>query len=415
MPIELITGLPGTGKTAMLVERIMMEGAKKNARPLVAMGINGLQPGLCEVLDDPKKWSEITDREQGPCRCPLIGGDMVNGEFPPHTHRIPHGALIFVDEAWKWFGHLHDASRQATPRHVLDLAEHRHMGVDFVWTSQGPNQIYPFARALVQAHTHAVRRFGTQFIDLFKWEELNEDVKSVSKRENAQRTTRTIPKESFGRYTSAQEHTIKASVPWKVWALPFILLAAILCGWLAYAKLKSFSSAGQGTEAGADGLPAAPPSASGVASNRAERGEPETAAEYAARHMPRFATMPHTAPVFDDRSVTADPLLICTSTDGGYTAQDEYRGPECQCMSEQGTRYQISDAQCREVARWGQPYNPYRARSEAAESQPVQTVQPQPVAAARAPVGMGEAGFPARYGQFRNESPGPRNYEAAGW
>jgi hypothetical protein len=418
MPIEIYTGKPGNGKTALLVERMMKEAAK-GERPIVAAGINGLTPGLATILEDPKQWSLITDRTQGPCTCPLIGKELVrpDGTYPPHTHLVPAGALIFVDEAWKWFGHLHDASRQATPPHVLDLAEHRHMGVDFIWTAQGPNQLFPFTRNLIADHYHVVRRFGTQFIDVFKWEELNEEVKSASKRESGQRVTRTIPQESFGKYKSAEVHTIKRSIPWKVWALPFLVLAAILCGWVAYTKLRPSAFAAQASEAGAGGLPTAPPSAAGVESKRKQKDEPMTASEYAALHVPRFATMPHTAPVFDERPALADPLLVCTSTEGGMTAQDEYKGEDCQCMTEQGTRYLISVAQCREVARWGQPYNPYRERREMqADPGLVQPDAPPERPRTAVAVAMGQEGQGPRYGAFRGKSTGPADgYELQGW
>lgn len=403
MPIEIYTGKPGNGKTALLVERIMEE-AKKGERPLVAAGINGLAPGLATVLDDPRKWSEIIDRDKGPCTCPLVGGDMnADGTYHPHTHRIPKGALIFIDEAWKWFGHLHDAQRQATPKHVLDLAEHRHMGVDFIWTAQGPNQIYPFARPLIADHYHVVRRFGTQFIDVFKWEELNEEVKSAGKREAAQRSTRTIPEASFGQYKSAEVHTIKRSVPWKVIALPALLLGAVIAGWLAFSMLRPSAMAKTAkSEAGASSLLDAPPSDSVPSSRRErDRSEPMTASEYAALHLPRFATMPHTAPVFDEREPTVDPILVCTSTDGGLTASGEWKGPACECMTEQGTRYQIPDGQCREVARWGQPYNPYRRSGERERRRDVESqLTPQGRGQPSVSVGVGPAVGQAEYGYF---------------
>ncbi|KFA32064.1 hypothetical protein KWG_0108740, partial [Xanthomonas vasicola pv. vasculorum NCPPB 1381] len=68
-----------------------------------------------------------------------------------------------------------------------------HRGLDFVWTTQQPNQLYPFVRGLIGAHTHVVRRFGTKMIDVFRWGELNEEIKSSAKRDLAQRTTRLLP------------------------------------------------------------------------------------------------------------------------------------------------------------------------------------------------------------------------------
>src|SRR5690606_14116981 len=116
---------------------------------------------------------------------------------------------------------------------VLDLAEHRHRGLDFVWTTQQPNQLYPFVRGLIGSHAHVVRRFGTKMIDVFKWGELNEDVKSSSKRDLAQRTTRLLPSQAFGAYKSAEVHTIKPRIPMKVLALPALALGAIIAGYLA--------------------------------------------------------------------------------------------------------------------------------------------------------------------------------------
>lgn len=86
--------------------------------------------------------------------------------------------------------------------------------------------------------------------------------------------------------------------------------------------------------------------------------------EYAEAHLPRFATMPWSARVFDSRSVTADPILLCMSTGAGTGAQGEYLDASCTCLTEQGTRYDISDGECRRVARYGTPHNPYRATRE---------------------------------------------------
>ena len=387
MPIELITGKPGNFKTAFLVDRMLAEGEKPNPRPLVAFGINGLEPGIATTYTDPRRWSEITDRNQGDCTCPLYGGEPgPDGTYPPHTHLIPRGALIFVDEAWKWFGHLHDASRQATPRHVLDLAEHRHMGVDFIWTAQGPNQLYPFVRPLIADHEHLVRRWGTMFVDSFKWEELNEDVKSTTKRENALRATKAAPKNAFGKYKSAEEHTIKRNIPWRVVALPAILIAALAAGWLAFLKLQPSAVAqATGLEGPAAGSPAAADQPAWQApESRADRWT--TLADYAADHLPRFATMPWTAPVYDGRSVTVDPQLYCMASTSGLDANGEFKEEGCSCMTEQGTRYEISPGECRRVARYGTPYNPYKERQQDRQ-QHDRSRDPQPQYVSTTPIG----------------------------
>lgn len=380
MPIELFTGLPGSGKTAQLVEHLMGEAAKKDPRPLVAFGIEGLTPGLATILPDPKLWNEVDPAGVPDCDCDV--------RPERHSHVVPNGAMVYVDEAWKWFGHLHDASRQATPPHVLALAEHRHRGIDFVWSTQVPGQIYPFARGMIATHHHVVRRFGSKMIDVFKWEELNDDVKSVSKRENAQRTTRAIPSASFGNYKSASEHTIKMRLPWKVWALPLMVVLAIGLGWFAYSKLKP-GARGHGSEEASAGT--VPPASMHGDSEGPKYATPQA---YAIAHQPRIATIPGSAPIFDDREVTANPQLFCMSSgDDGRDA--------CACMTEQATVYALPNAECRMIARHGAPYDPYKQRDDNRSStREAFQEQPPSRAASTAQAGVMEAPQIASYGDL---------------
>lgn len=356
MPITSFTGLPGAHKTTLMVEHLLA-AAKDGKRPLFAAGIDGLDPGLATVWADPRNWNVHDPDGEPTCDCHMDG--------KLHAHVIPDGALIYVDEAWKWFGHLHDASRQATPKHVLDLAEHRHRGIDFIWTYQMPNQIYPFARGLCGEHHHIVRRFGTKLLDVYTWGELQEDVKSQAKRDIASRTTRLAPTHVYGKFKSAEVHTIKTRIPLKVLMIPVMLVLAVLAIWFAYSKLKpdNFASSlgvteAKATEKGSPGVE------QGGMPGEKKGPRYATLTDYAKAHLPRFATMPWTAPLFDDREPTADPLLYCLSSLAGQDAQGEHAEPTCTCVTEQGTLYRISQPECRTVARRGPVYNPYRERGD---------------------------------------------------
>lgn len=343
MPIELFTGQPGNGKTALMMERLVAE-AKAASRPIFAAGIDGLDPGLATVLDDPRYW---------------------NKKDAEGNHVIPDGSLIFVDEAWKWFGHLHDATRQQTPLHVLELAEHRHRGLDFVWTTQQPNQLYPFVRGLIGSHAHVVRRFGTKMIDVYRWGELNEEIKSLAKRDMAQRTTRLLPSQVFGQYKSAEVHTIKARIPFKVMLLPVLFVVAIVFAYLAYTSLRSPSlTGGEGKEGTQSASADAAPSTFRPAGAKEDAPRWPTAAAYAKDHLPRISTMPWTAPVFDERQARSDPQLVCMSSLEGLDAHGVRQEASCRCLTEQGTTYELSQPECRTLARNGPVYNPYRERSE---------------------------------------------------
>lgn len=343
MPIELFTGQPGNGKTALMMERLIAE-AKAATRPIFAIGIDGLDPGLATVLDDARSWND-KDAE---------------GKYV-----IPDGSLIFVDEAWKWFGHLHDATRQQTPRHVLELAEHRHRGLDFVWTTQQPNQLYPFVRGLIGAHSHVVRRFGTKMLDVYRWGELNEEIKSLAKRDMAQRTTRLLPSQVFGQYKSAEVHTIKARIPLRVLLLPALIVVGAVFAYLAYRSLVSPAvTGGAGKEGTQSALADAAPSPPGGGSRKEDAPRWPSAAAYAKDHLPRISTMPWTAPIFDDRQARSDPQLVCMSSMEGLDAQGVRQEASCRCLTEQGTAYELSQPECRTLARNGPVYNPYRERSE---------------------------------------------------
>lgn len=351
MPIELFTGQPGNGKTALMMERLIGE-AKAATRPIFAIGIDGLDPGLATVLDDARSWND-KDAE----------GNYI----------IPDGSLIFVDEAWKWFGHLHDATRQQTPRHVLELAEHRHRGLDFVWTTQQPNQLYPFVRGLIGAHSHVVRRFGTKMLDVYRWGELNEEIKSLAKRDLAQRTTRLLPSQVFGQYKSAEVHTIKARIPLRVLLLPALIVVGGVFAYLAYRSLVSPAlTDGVGKEGTQSALADAAPSPPGGGSRKEGAPRWPTAAAYAKDHLPRISTMPWTAPVFDDRQARSDPQLVCMSSMEGLDAHGVRQEASCRCLTEQGTAYELSQPECRTLARNGPVYNPYRERSEDRRDQRVE-------------------------------------------
>lgn len=69
--------------------------------------------------------------------------------------------------------------------------------------------------------------------------------------------------------------------------------------------------------------------------------------------------MPWTAPAYDQREVTADPERYCMSSLTGRDAAGRMQEASCSCFTEQGTRYELDQPQCRTVARHGAPYHPY--------------------------------------------------------
>ena len=77
-----------------------------------------------------------------------------------------------------------------------------------------------------------------------------------------------------------------------------------------------------------------------------------TGTDYIAAITPMVQDVPWSTPAYMDRPVVSDPHLYCMSTDNS-----------CRCVTDQGTKPIVADRDdvCREIARWGEPYNPFKA------------------------------------------------------
>lgn len=348
MPFHLITGIPGHGKTSLMMEmlaeavernnkhlasgkpQLVVNGQELIERPLYAAGIDGLVDGLVNVLEDPTRWQDL-----------------------------PDGSLIFVDECWKWFGHLDDARGKPPPHHVQGIAEHRHKGMDFIGTSQGPRQIYPFMRPLIGPHWHVVRRFGSQLIDVYKWGELAEDPQSQGMRERGEKQVRTLPTKQRPLYKSASAHTIKTKIPKKVIVGALVALLALP---IAVFAIKSLDP--RAIAAGATGAPETAPAVDGATTADGPKGSKAkelTPEEYAAQLLPRIAGVHGSQPIFDGRQARTTPATYCVISGAELETK-------CRCYTEQVTRIlDVTELVCREWARYGR-YDPYRGPPQSSSS-----------------------------------------------
>lgn len=340
MPITAITGTPGAGKTLRALQRVLTEvgvkdqssveairaGLKTANRHVVVCGVEGLQPGLFDTMDDPNNWQDL-----------------------------PDGSLVLVDEAWKWWGSHISGAR--TDQRVLDLAVHRHRGFDFVLTCQQPSQLQPHVRGLIGEHLHVTRKFGTSTTVCYEWPSVQDSPNGVAAKNQAIEKVWTHPKPIYDLYQSATQHTIKRKLPIRMLLVPVIgLLALVAAGGAVYAvsNIGKKGAKDGATAAGGEDAPAA-------ATSPAAKSTPLTPTEYAKRFLPRFATMPQSAPAYDDLEVAARPEVYCIASEPGLDANGEWQPATHTCLTEQGTRYELDAGEARTVARYGTPYNPYKA------------------------------------------------------
>lgn len=354
--ILLLTGQPGAGKTAYGLVRAFE--LKKEGREVYAHGIKDLdyEKAGFHRIEDPKDWQSL-----------------------------PDGSVVIIDECYTTFPNRNAAS--AVPPHVEAMARHRHRGFDFILIAQQGLQLDPFLRGLYEEHIHVRKKWGTRATNLKRWDQYQGNVQARS--EDVQKWIR--PSWIFEYYTSTTVNTNKIRIP--MWARYLIFMIVVLAGvflflkWKYDDKMADAAAATAAKQATGLGATFGHPSGSLGGSNDADQRKWETPTDYAIDHLPRFGTMPWTAPIYDTRAVTVDPQLYCMSTSGGLDALGDYREPSCSCITEQGTKYDLGPAECRTVASSGMPYNPYRSQHQVAQQAPQQpsgTVHVQTSAGVRA-------------------------------
>lgn len=345
--IRLFTGLPGAGKTAHAVAEALKLQAE--GRPVFVSNIEDMKIPGAIPLDDPRKWEDL-----------------------------PPNAVLIVDEAQRFWR----ASRSLdVPPEVQAMETHRHLGIDFLLTTQQPTYLLKHLRGLVGEHTHHLRRTnGTA--QTWTWNGCCDDPDNLSERDRGDVGLFAYPKEVFGMYKSTEQDTHRPGIPrrWKFVGIVGALMVALFLFGPDYLKSKTLESSKFG---GADGSSAEPPS-QGTANLRSKR--PATVEEYLAQSQPRHPALPWSAPVFDDRKAVAEPEIYCIASGAGLDAQGQHSPASTHCITEQGTALLVDPVIARRIANSGGVYNPYRQPRQA---------QQQPQALPGAGQGPAESGAQA--------------------
>lgn len=306
-PITLVTGLPGSGKTAKVVELLAFHEDFKN-RPLFVMGIPELQiehnptPPLAE-------WTELRPSPEDP-----------NLELPYFT--FPAGSVIVIDEAQRIFRPRSTGSR--VPDYVAAFETVRHGGVDFILLTQHPGLIDSNLRKLVGRHMHIhVAPMGRY---LLEWRGCK-DPESKTDRELATRQKYAPPKRVFDLYKSAEKHTkVSVSIPWQYYVFFAAALVMLVVAYYGYQRISNKTISSTPT----DSKPATQsPDLKGA-----------TAAAYVAAYKPRVEGLQHTAPVYDE---------ITKPQDVPWPSACMKTSKACRCYDQQGNNYPTTPAVCGQI------------------------------------------------------------------
>lgn len=308
--ITLITGAPGTGKTAALV-KLLEELAQ--GRALFVNGIPDLKINHVP-LDKPDEWMTT----------------------------VPDGCAVVIDEVQNVWRPRGPGSK--VPDHVAALETHRHRGLDFFIITQGPNLVDSNVRALVGRHVH-LRDLGVLGRWWYEWPECADNCRTGWRNAPIKKRYK-LPKAIFDKYKSASLHV----KPIRSFPMALVILALAVTGtgaaaWIGYSRLVARGSPSQ---AGSLGGPARPASAPGMQASVGGRPLPRVADERI-DFLPRISGRPWTSPAYDDlRQVVAVPHIT-----GAMCV-----GDDCRCYAGDRRLLDVGPKECRDWADT-RPFNPY--------------------------------------------------------
>lgn len=343
--ITLITGGPGTGKTAWLIDQLIELRKIEPSKLLFIHGVRSLTGIAHEKIYCNSQLCDI-------CR----GSDIpVNAKFVENWQDWKESdSIIVVDEVQRiWRPRTGGSAPHAS---ISALETHRHYGLDFWLISQGPHLFDNFIRLLVGRHIHLVSRWSGR--TQYEWPECKQDVQS---RTDAVVRPYTLPTRVYSMYNSAEVHTKQNKrKPISFYASIIALIIAV--GMIALVGMRIKSKINPVEVSESQALPGevggAPSSSLGNAPVQQNKSS-------------NFPDFEPTKPGVNESAlayvhlvkVTSVPLLMgCVKT------------PDfCRCYTNQGTPYPTSVQFCGEYIA-GHVYNPYREK--VIESQTVSNENP---------------------------------------
>jgi len=341
--IELITGLPGNGKTLYTISYIKGRAQREN-RPVFYNGIPDLTLNW-ERLDDPREWA-----------------------------KCPPGSIIVIDEAQKVFRNR--SMGTVPPDFVQQLETHRHLGIDLILITQHPSLIDPSVRRLAGSHRHMVRIWGMEASTIHQWAAVKDNCDKS--RGDSEKTKWAFDKSVYGYYKSAEVHTMKRTIPGRVKLLAGLALVFAACIWYVAGFIMKKSGASSASVASVEkSLPAGqfvPNNTNTTHTGALAVLDPVAdAMDYVRRETPRVVGLPQTAPKYDEltKPVRVPVPAMCIQI--GDVQKGQLR---CKCYTQQGTPMALELNQCVDIAQHGffLDFDPDAKKAELARSEAGQAV-----------------------------------------
>lgn len=318
--ITLITGTPGTGKTAYVVAEL----EKTTGRNIYVDGI----PDLClphEVAPPVQEWVSVNHDDSG---------------ATSHEWKIPANSIVIIDEAQRSFRPRPAGSK--VPDYVAALETHRHAGLDFWFITQHPGLLDVNIRRLCGRHIHVrntpIGRRLHESTQVF-------DPENKTERESTVTRPYKLPAHVFGKYKSAEVHTKTGKrLPLSAYVVGVAILLFAAVSWYGYGSIKAKLDPQPVAEKPAD---PSSPAVSAAAPGQPFKPDP---AAMLVEFTPAVPGRPETAPAYDAlRQVKYMPVVAgCIQTPS-----------KCTCQNQQGLDAGLDNLQCQAWLK-NPPFDPYR-------------------------------------------------------
>lgn len=309
--INLVTGLPGNGKTLYALS-FVKAWAEKDNRPVFYSGINELKLPWEEI--DPEKWFEC-----------------------------PKNAIVVIDECQRVF-RPRTISKEV-PEYVSKLETHRHLGIDIVLITQHPMLADSAIRRLCGKHMHVMRNFGTERATIHEWASVKDNCDKPTGRSDSIKHHWRYDKAAFDYYKSAEVHTVKRNIPMRLYlllAVPLLIIAAVFYMY----KFTDKQTRNAEIKAVSQGKIADSSSSSGSGSSHKilYKNALEDAKQFVFESTSRIEGLPQTAPKYDDLTTpTIAPVPV------GCLASKT----TCNCYTQQATPIKMPENLCRDIVKNG--------------------------------------------------------------
>lgn len=290
MSIDLVTGVPGAGKTLyavsqklapLLGQSVVVAGVSR-PRQLMIGGVRDLllehDPVDVPEFDVDAVLDPYGSVERLPGQPPVELVQLGPGGLYAPAAGVPSdvplvrsalnwwlwcepGQVIVIDECQRLFRPM--ASGKKIPRYIAKLETHRHYGVDFLLITQHPQLLHVNVRNLVGSHEHVRRIFGRGSTVVYQWDHCTNPDRTASATKRIWRHD----KRAYSLYKSAEVHTKHAHrLPLAVYAFGLALCGLGYAGYVLKGRLAATYGAGS---VAASSLPASGAASSSSAASPA--------------------------------------------------------------------------------------------------------------------------------------------------